>query len=387
VNATGYLARRCSKCGGSIPKGQPCPRGCPRSALNWQAVISRNVGGTRKRQSLGRFDREKDARAALTEALQSAESGTFVERSTASVGDYLTAWLEGRARDLKPSTRAGYASIIRSHLIPRLGDHRLQHLETIDVERMVTDLSNEVSPRTTRNVLRVLQRAMSDAERQRLITRNPAKQINLPRATADEHQTWTAEQVGAFLTASENEDLAAAYRLLVSTGCRRGELLGIQWQDLDLDSGVWSVRRAVSKSERGLVVTDPKTAKSRRSIPLDGRTVEELKAHRLTSMRNRQTGWDATGFVFTRTDGKLVDPDGFTSRVHRIVDSADLPWIGVHGLRHSFATLALQAGVHPKVVADILGHSSVVVTLDIYSSVIPSMGRDAVDQVTSLFGT
>jgi integrase len=171
------------------------------------------------------------------------------------------------------------------------------------------------------------------------------------------------------------------------TGMRRGEALGLRWQDVDLENGRLSVRRALIPTNRDVIVSEPKTAKGRRVIALDPGTVEVLKrqaARQLDEQREWDEGWVETGLVFTKESGEALDPESVSRYWRQAVKKALLPTIRLHDLRHTHATLALQAGIHPKVVSERLGHATISITLDTYSHAIPAMQEEAAALIAGL---
>ena len=208
------------------------------------------------------------------------------------------------------------------------------------------------------------------------------------RATARrEMQTWTKEQLKAFLDAVEDDRLSALWHTIAMTGMRRGEALGLRWTDVDLENARLSVRRALIPTNREVVVSEPKTAKGRRVVALDPVTVEVLKAQAARQL-DEQSEWDEawveTGLVFTAENGAALDPESVSRYWRQAVKKAMLPTIRLHDLRHTHATLALQAGVHPKVVSERLGHATVSITLDTYSHAIPAMQEEAAALIAGL---
>jgi integrase len=202
-----------------------------------------------------------------------------------------------------------------------------------------------------------------------------------------EMRTWTKEQLKAFLDAVAGERLSPLWHTIAMTGVRRGEALGLRWTDVDLESARLSVRRALVPVSREVVVSEPKTVKGRRVIALDPGTVEVLKAQAARQL-DEQNDWDAawveSGLVFTVENGAALDPESVTRYFRQAVKRSMLPSIRLHDLRHTHATLALQAGIHPKVVSERLGHATVSITLDTYSHAIPAMQEEAAALIAGL---
>jgi len=308
---------------------------------------------------------------------------------------FLVDWLEHSSSTRRPTTSVLYDRLVRQHVAPHLGTITLDALAPADIRSWHATLLRKpkrwggapLSPTTVRTTHRVLRRALQDALRWELIDRNPCDAVIAPRRAEVEMRAWDAEQARAFLAHVEPDRLAAMWRLFVATGMRRGEVAGLRWIDVDLDAGRLAVR-----STRVLVYTDvqvvePKTRRSRRAVSLDAGTVDALRAHRARQEHERSLAGDAwidSGYVFVREDGRPVDPDRITHLFGVAVAACGLPRIRLHDLRHTAATLALGAGVHPKVISERLGHSSIAITLDTYSHVLPSMQEDAAAKMGSI---
>ena len=244
-----------------------------------------------------------------------------------------------------------------------------------------------------RNTHVVLRKALADAERLGLVGRNAAASAaHPPAAHRTEQSTWTSDQLRTFLDGLIDDRLHAAYVLLATTGMRRGEVLGLRWHDIDFDGAELAVANTLTTAGSSTVVSGPpKTPRSRRQIFLDEGTLAVLRDHRRRQNEERLAvgpAWNTDGdYVFTDELGESIHPDDVLRSFRRHATASGLPAIRLHDLRHSYATLALKAGVHPKVVSERLGHATVGVTLDLYSHVTPSIARDAADAVASrIFG-
>jgi integrase len=247
----------------------------------------------------------------------------------------------------------------------------------------------------------VLHKALADAVEEGRLIRNVAAvgtvRKRLPKHQRPEHRTWTAAELARFLDHLDrtNDPLYPAVVLAATTGLRRGEVLGLRWADVDLDRGRAAIRQTLgavrdpdadSGTHRPTFGT-PKTSRGERTVPLPAQTVAALRAHRKRQLQERLVvGPDYTdqGLVFAEPDGNPIHPDRFARQFRARLAAADVPAIRFHDLRHTWATLALQAGVHPKVVQEVLGHSSIAITLGTYSHVIPSMQEQAADTVAAL---
>ena len=200
-------------------------------------------------------------------------------------------------------------------------------------------------------------------------------------------RTWTPEELRTFLQFVESDPLFAAWVLSASTGMRRGEVLGLRWQDIDFARRRLAIRQTIISIDYLVEISEPKTARGRRSVALDTGTVAALRAHRAAQNQEKLKlgqAYQDSGLVFCRADGTPVHPDRFTQMFDKHVKDSGIPRIRLHDLRHTHATLALAAGIHPKVVSERLGHSTVAFTMDVYSHAIPSMEAEAAETIANL---
>lgn len=244
-------------------------------------------------------------------------------------------------------------------------------------------------PRRSATLHRIVRKALADATRWNLLQRNFADQADPPttRSTTSEMKTWPADDLSRFLTFVAEDRLYAVWVLAVTTGMRRGEVLGLRWSDVGLDAARVSVRQTLVSVAYETRFSTPKTPRSRRSISLDVTTVAALRAHRKRQLEERMAWGPAylhSGLVVTREDGTLVHPDRFTQMFDKHVRHSKLPRIRLHDLRHTYPPLALAAGVHPKVVSERLGHATVTFTLDVNSHAVPALQEEAADRVAAL---
>jgi integrase len=238
-----------------------------------------------------------------------------------------------------------------------------------------------------RNVHGVLHAALRDAVRWGYLSRNVAAGADLPKPMTPEMHVWNPEQLGVFLEHVRGDPLYAAWMLFATTGMRRGEVAGLRWSDVDLDAGRVSPRRPRVLVDYEVHVSEPKTAKGRRSLALDPATVAALREHRTRQLEQRLAvgpRWQDSGLVFTWPDGRPIHPERFTRWFEQHARAAGLPRIRLHDVRHSYATAALSAGVPAKVVSERLGHANIAITMDTYSHVLPGLDAQAADTVARL---
>jgi integrase len=368
-----------------------------RRGKTWSYVV--DVGrdpatGRRRQHTKGGFPTKKTAESALNEALGAVGSGSFVARDPQTVAEWIDRWLISMEPKIGPSTLCDYGKglhRVRDHL----GHVKLQDLKPLDVEALYAELLREghrygggLSPKTVRNLHIALRRSLADAERFGLVTRNVAALVKAPVPPRAELRTWTPDETRTFLASVEGDRLAAAWRLLIATGMRRGELLGLRWAVVDLKNSRVQINRSLSVVGNELVWSAPKTARSRRIVSIDAETTRALQTHRKRQLEERVAAgeeWTDNDLVFCNQLGKEQHPDRFSRAFTQAERRAGVPMIRLHDLRHTWATLALQAGVHPKVVSERLGHATTSITLDIYSHVQPELDAQAATTVAQLF--
>ena len=368
-----------------------------------------SAAGERRRVRRGGFATRAAAVAAL-EALGSPSAGPEPGLST---GEWLGRWLASRV-SLRASTARSYAAHMRGYLVPYLGGIPLAALTAGDVQAMFTAvirdetaLGRPVSAATLHRIHATLRAALNGAVRAGLIGVNPGRFPELPRAARPRPQVWTpalterwqqdgwrpavgvwtAAQTAEFLRQVRGHRLYALFHLVALRGLRRGEAAGLRWSDLDLDAGTLTVTGQLQQLGGRLVAGPPKSDAGRRVIALDKTTIAALREHRSRQQAERGaagTRWAETGYVFTTGTGKPVGPDRMTRLFAKLVAASGLPPVTLHGLRHGAATLALAAGADLKVVQDQLGHSTVVLTADTYTSVLPETARTAAEHTAAL---
>jgi integrase len=376
----------------------------PRKAANgtWWFNIDIGIGpdGQRRRAHRRGFPTKKAAQEELDRLRHSVATASYVAPRQQTLSDYLTNdWLPAAKLNLEQSTWASYRRYLDPYVIPRIGSIRLQSLDAGTLNRLYAELleggrrdgkPGGLSPRTVRYISTILHRALREAVEWGRLVRNPAEYARPPRARdakAPPMKTWTADELEEFLRRSAENRYQPAWTFLATTGCRRGEAVGLCWQDVNLDTARVSIRQAITAIDHHIKIgSQTKTAKAR-VIELDARTVSALKTWRATQAQERLAmgaGYNDLGLVFCHPDGQPYHPERFSREFDRMIERLGLRRIRLHDLRHTWATLALQAGVPTKVVSERLGHATTAVTSDIYSHVAPGMQTDAAERVAAL---
>lgn len=335
---------------------------------------------------------QAEARAKLRAAAERLTAGAPVKDARVRVGAFIEDWIgKGLAASTrKATTQENYAFIARSHLIPApFGEIPLDRLRPSDVEALLLVKRRAgKSSSTVRTIHSVCRAALDVAVRDGLLSRNPAAAIKRPAIERKDAAYLTREQVSVLLSACREDRLYPLFALMVGTGLRRGEALGLHWQDVDLDNGQVRVRWTLSRVQGALAVSEPKTDRSRRVVPLPAPVVDELRAHKARQAAERLAigaAWRDLGAVFATEAGGYLEPRNVLRRFEQIASGAGLSGIGLHTLRHSAASALIEAGTHMRVLQELLGHSTFSVTADIYSHVGVTQQREAADRLATAF--
>lgn len=357
-----------------------------RSDGKWIAEITRWENGKRlRRKRVCRLQRE--ALEALKELRTEATGPVASERMTVAV--WLREWLEKEAaRTVRPRTLTDYTMIVNRHLIPAIGHHRLRKLNPRQIrDYMEAKRQSGLSPRSVELHHAVLRRALRVAEGYEMVPRNVARLVSPPPVKARQFQPLTPEQVQTLLGSIRGTRHESLYVTAIATGLRMSELLGLQWGDIDMD--VVHVRRTLQRYQGEYHLDPPKTERSRRSIPIPPPVVGLLREHRNRQLeekvRNRPI-WegDSWQLVFATETGGPLNGTVVTHCFHQALKTAGLPRVRFHDLRHGAATYLLGAGVDIRTVMELLGHSDIATTANIYSHVLPSLKRDATARLSAV---
>ncbi len=359
-----------------------------RSDGRWEGQVSLPDG--RRKSVYGKTRRE--AQDKLRAALRDLDAGLDLSAGRQTFDHFLHQWLSASVRPaVATKTYEGYESIVRVRIVPRLGRTPLRKLTPLDLQALYASLQDAgLSNRSILHTHRVLHRAFAQAVRWGLLVRNPCDGATPPRPKRAEMRVLSQEQVTVLLDTTRDQPAYALYVAAVTTGMRQGELLGLRWDDVDLDAAKVTVRRALQRQRgNGLVFVEPKTGRSRRTVMLSQRAVTALKQHRVRQLEERlQAGpeWRDRDLVFANPFGGPLDPSWQTAVFKEALHGAGLPPVRFHDLRHTAATLLLRQGVHPKVVSEMLGHATITITLDTYSHLVPVLHAQAAAAMDAALG-
>jgi integrase len=355
----------------------------------WVASI-RAHGGDR----LVAYARTRDeARAKVAELKEAKTSGAGLQKDgrRLTVGAYLDRWLEEVARPgVRYSTYLHYKQHLNLHVIPALGRIRLTELSPMHVQRLLNEKSKTgLNPRTVAHIRAVLRNALNHAVAWRLINHNAAELAQPPRLRPSPATFLSSGEAKDFIAAAKGHQLEAFIVVGASLGLRLGEVLGLRWEDVDFDGGSLSVRHALQRIDGKLQLVEPKSATSRRTIPLTGVAQLALRRRKAVQAQERIDAadwWQESGFVFTGATGRPLDASSAHRRFAKFMRENGLRKIRFHDLRHSCASLLMAQGVNPRVVADYLGHTSISLTLSTYSHTSVELLRGAADAMDAVFG-
>jgi integrase len=342
------------------------------------AYVVYTAAGPKRRYVSGKT--REETRKKLAKAMADRDGGMVFDAGTLTVGEHVTQWLRGSAKDaVRVSTFERYEQITRLHIIPVLGRLKLKALTPAHVRSLYRDrLDSRLAPATIHKMHTCLHKALALAVADGLIPRNAADSLKLPRIDREEIAPLTAQEANRLIGAAAEDRLEALYVLAIHTGVRQGELLALKWEDLDLEAGTLRVRRTLTRTKGSYSVGEPKTKKSRRTVRLTTGAVTALRRHlerQLGEIDRLGSLYRPGGLVFANETGGIINPSNLRNRSFtRHLQRAGLPAdTRFHDLRHTCATLLLSRNVNPKVVSEMLGHANISITLDTYSHVLPDM--------------
>ncbi|ODR20788.1 integrase [Mycolicibacterium porcinum] len=360
----------------------------------WEGRVSYVDPVTDKRRSVSVYGATAaECRRELKKVRQRIEDGQPAKDAPDTVASWLAQWRQSSlaASDRKATTKSLYSSLSRKHLeVTAIGAKRLDRLKPSDVETLIVELrGKKLADSTVRQVYTVLRQALDVAVRDGLLASNPVAKVKRPGVARTEARYLPAADVARLLDAAKDLRYYVAVLLMAATGLRRGEVAGLLWSDVDLDKGELTVRHTLSRVDGELVLTEPKTDRSRRRVPLHAGVVTALKSWRVQQLQDRLAAgdqWTDTGVVFATEFGTMVDPRNMLRTVELAAKKAGIENVGAHTMRHSAAVAWLESGVHIKAAADLLGHSSISITGDLYGHTSDDTARAAVDGLGTALG-
>jgi integrase len=371
-------------------KGQIINRG--KNVWYVRIFLGRDANGKRKDFNQTIHGTKKDAQKFLTAKLREIDLGIFTEPSLIPLNEYIDKWLEEVAKPrVRENTFDSYSLIVKNYIKKHLGNLKLSDIQPYQVQKFYNQLQKQgLSSRTVRYAHTVLSSALKQAVKWKIIIQNPCELCDLPKLVKKEKQVLTPAQARIFWEEAKQSKCFALLLLVIESGLRPSEYLGLQWKDLDFEKKVLSVRRTViERVKGGYYFGETKTAKSRRSMPLSDTVINSLKTHRRNQLEERLklgSEYQNLDLIFASEVGTPLQRRNVIRRHFKpLLKKANLPDITLYELRHTTATLLLSEGENPKIVSERLGHSSVVLTLDTYSHVLPTMQEEATAKLERIF--
>lgn len=368
-----------------------------RSPGRWAIVL--DVGeadpktGKKKRKWHSFAGTKREAQAECARLITALKSGDYVEPSKQTLGEFLDEWLAFIKPTVAPKTHERYAEICQKSIAPLIGEVVLSKLKTDRIDNAFSKALTEgrrdgqggLAPRTVHHMRRVLIKALGQAVTWERLSRNPATATTPPKVERQKMLAYDAAQMATLLEAFRPTRMFVPVLLAVMCGLRRGEIIALRWKNVELGDNrrLLSVVESAEQTKDGIRYKEPKSGRAR-TVALSSTVVAELKAHRARQAEEQlRLGLrpDGESFVVAQIDGSPLQPRSLTHEWVRLIEKTELPRIRFHDLRHTHASQMLAAGVHPKVASERLGHSSIGITLDLYSHVMPGMQADAAEQV------
>jgi integrase len=333
----------------------------------------------------------KDAERFLQRKLNEFDNGGLPDNPRLTVNEFFDQWLENHSK-VRNSARTAYGDerIYDRYFRKHIGHKRLDALQAIDIQRVYGDLrrTKNLAPQTIKHAHALIRKVLNQAVRWRALPNNPALFVETPKVERKERRVLSAEESREFISACDAMPHGLVFEFALLTGMRPEEFLAVKWEDLDVQRRSVKVRRALVRHNRTWSFNEPKTSRSRRTIGLPEPLVKKLVIHKQKQSFAQQRAknlWQGHDLIFCGEFGVPLSIPNLTYRYYRpILKKAGLPQIRLYDLRHSHATLLLAADEHPKVVAERLGHSTIVLTLDTYSHVLPTMQKRATDKLEQM---
>ena len=340
--------------------------------------IYRTVKGTKK-QALAVMDKMK----------VEIERGYYHDPSTMKLADWMTQWLELYLPNIEATTRTCYKNMIKTHIIPDLGDIQLKSLKTSTVQAWVNDLHTKkgLSPKSVRNIFLNLKSAIGKAVILRMLPYSVCEGVVLPKSVKYKATIYTVKEMMQALDLAKGTDMYIPVLLATNLGLRRGEILALRWEHIDFDNAVVHIKENCVITEDGALTKAPKSAAGVRDITLGTHVLEELKLAHVRYNTNKLAMGPAfrdSGLVFSQEDGSGYRPESLTRMWARFLEKHQLKHIRFHDLRHSCATALLEAGVDPKTVQNRLGHADIAMTMNIYAHCTQTMDRNAAQKIDNM---
>lgn len=340
--------------------------------------------------------KKKEAEKALIKILSQLEDNSFIDPSKITVKEYLLNWLETYVdTNLAKTTARGYRVNVEKHVIPEFGNMLLSKLQPIHIQALYNKKLKEgrvdgkggLSAKSVIYIHRVLRKALSQAVKLQILSKNPADFVDIPKNKSYEVKILKEDEIQSLLNAFKNTDIFIPVALAISTGLRRGEALALRWSDIDFENKTLSISQNIVPLKRGYIFTTTKSEKSRRTILITDNIIKLLEQQKELQEKNKKLLGEIykdNDLVSCYPDGAPFNPSSFSHMFAKVLKKNNLSHIRFHDLRHLNATLMLKSNIPPKIASARLGHSSIGITLDLYSHVINEMQEDAANKLDNI---
>lgn len=353
----------------------------------WEAKVSLGYDADGKRRRKTVYGKtQKEVRAKLDEIKQQLANGTFSDVKL-TVKSYLGQWLTEKARQVKPRTAEAYRYNVGKYIVPRIGGVQLAKLTPLQIQTMTSEIADASGARTANMCRTILYSALKQALRWGIIPRNPVEGVDRVKEHTQDMTLWTAAEAVTFLDAARSHRLYPLFYLAMSTGMRRGELLGLRWQDVK--PGALHIRQSLTVVGNQIAISVPKTEKGKRRVTTSPDMEEVLEAHRQRQDAERQLlgEWPENDLVFRTEVGTPLHPRNLERTWYALQKKAEVRRVRLHDLRHLHASLAIQQGMDAKMLADRLGHSRASMTLDVYTHLFEEQRANSAVSLSVLLGS
>lgn len=356
----------------------------------WAIVvdIGYDENGKRKQKWFSGYNTKKEAEKDLANIINKVENGQLSDTKNMCVKEYLEHWLEEYAKNnVSHTTFEKYQYSVKK-AIPYIGHLKLTNLKPLHIQKLFNDLSKTgLSSSSCAAYYRALNTALNMAVKWQIISNNPCSSINSPKENNKKMNVLTQNEVNYLLGQIKDRPIYPVVLLAVSCGLRRGEILGLQWANIDFINSTLYIENNLTQSSSKIELGETKTSTGKRAVALPNSVLKELKEIRKQQKENKLMlgqDYEDNDYVCTWPDGKIFRPDYITKAFPKLLKEFDLPQVRFHDLRHTHATLLLRQGIHPKVVQERLGHSNISITLDTYSHILPDMQKEAADKIDGI---